>query len=126
MTVPYPPAVWYLPKHVRDALINNTGQARSEPEGGEPPIGECEEHEQPLGPGQLFLDGPADSYAGRRLVDPDRSVLEVYHEQAVNGGSNKLCCNPACMHLAAANGFPCPVCEDDGWKPVTGDAGDAA
>jgi hypothetical protein len=130
---PYPPAVWWIPKHVRDRLISTQEAARPNPqgpvvEGGEPPIGVCEETDgDPLEPGQLFRPGHELTYEGRRLVDPDRSVVEAYHRQATSGdGGGYWCRVDGCMHRAAAHNGVCPVCADKGFKPVADETGDAA
>lgn len=135
----YPPAVWWLPKRVRDALVYEAGMqgvAAQPVEGGEQPIGECVEEpdprpmraplvrrlppEAPTMPGQIFpavVDPPLAD--GLRVQGASVEAIEEYHRQATSGDSGGYWCRVEdCMHRAPAQGDVCPVHKDLGVKGI--------
>lgn len=137
----YPPAVYWMPKRVRDALMYQAAMEgiAAQPvadDGGESPVAQVTpEHLAPVKrtppeasvmPGQIFPPDTDQSSSKRRFLAEDRGVVDEYHDAAVMTGANYLCRNPNCLHLAPVPGDPCPVCADKGWRAITDPAGDAA
>lgn len=137
----YPPAVWWLPKRVRDALQYEAGMQgiAAQPVGDEPPPECATEEEQPTGirpqplgparrlppeastmPGQIFPPMPETPLAdGLRVLGASQEAIDEYHRQATSGDSGGYWCRiNDCFHRAPAQGDVCPVHRDMGWKAI--------
>lgn len=143
----YPPAVWWLPKRVRDALTYEAGMQgiAVQPVGDEPPAECATEEEQPTGlrpitapvrrlppeastmPGQIFPPMPEVPVVdGLKVLGASQEAIDEYYRQATSGDSGGYWCRiDDCMHRAPAQGDVCPVCRDKGRKAIEY-GGDAA
>lgn len=138
----YPPAVWWLPKRVRDALAYEEGMRgiasqpvtddTGEPVPGQPEASPAVRAVRPLPPvasvlpGQIFPPDNDQSSSRQRFLSEDRTVVDEYYRSAVSGdGAGYWCRVDGCMHRAPAHGDVCPVHKDQGFKAIL-DGGDAA
>jgi hypothetical protein len=125
----YLPGVYWLPQRVKDALRFEAVMdqiAASEPVTPEELQPTEPASPSETAPGEIFGPEPTGFDKARPYINRDRSIVDEYHDAAVEAAGVYPCRTEDCDHYAPAPGDACPVCKDDSKRSLFDRDGDAA